>query len=559
MSPLIRKKFLQFLPGMLLTNVSTLILINVDGVVIGNMVGSTAFAAVAVIAPVVSLIGVLVGAFGGFSVGVALGQAIGSNDLQKLRDCYRSGMVLATLLAVAVAVAEVPLFRLLIEASGTGVELQQEAWAYSKGIMIAMVIGVFSTFGTYVLIANGRTRSLLYLSVFEGVVNLVADVVFVKCLAMGTVGAGYGTAVANAMRLAATVFVLWRETDVFRNVRLGRARSILEIMGFGRSTFVTGVVWSVSAYFMNRLIVHSLGDQGMVMKAVGGFSLTIANAVYGGVGLSLGPLLALFAGEGSYQEMRRLFQFGVRINIALVSLLSLVLFATPVAVCRLNGIAVPPDGTYTVVRFYCLFFVFEAVNSMINLCLINLKRQLAATVLSLMRNALLLLPFAWLFSLIDGRLLFCGYALASAVVMTTGWIVVRSMWKRLGGGTRRISFDLVPENVSPTVEKLMKELSDLGVPPARALRIGLAVEETSAYIKSARRGGEVHLHVRLGLGQDKVTVSVLDDGERVGLTDRINALATDLVYNNIGMINAISSKVNYQYVMNMNFTTLEVK
>ncbi len=551
---------MQFLPGMLLTNVSTLILIDVDSVVIGNMVGSTAFAAVAVIGPIVSLIGVLVSAFGGFSIGVALGQAIGSNDLQKLRDCYRSGMVLVTLLAVAVAVAEVPLFRFLIETSGTGVELQQEAWVYSKGIMIAMVIGVFSTFGTYVLIANGRTRSLLYLTVFEGAVNIVADVVFVKYLAMGTAGAGYGTAVANAVRLAATVFVLWRETDVFRDVRLGRARSILEIMGFGRSTFVSGLVCGVSDYCMNRLIVGSLGDSGMVIKTVGCFCVTLAIAVYGGIGQSLGPLLALFAGDGSFKEMRQLFQFGVRVSIAMVGVLAMVIVAMPFVVCDLLGVTDPPDGAFIVVRFYCLFFVFAAVNSMINLCLINLKKQLAATVLSLLQNALLLLPFAWMFSLIDGRLLFCGYPATSAAVMIIGWIYIRSRWSRLGDGTRRISFDLVPENVSPTVEELVKKkLPDLGIPPARALRIGLAVEETSAYVKSARQGEEVHLHVRIGLGKDKVTVSVLDDGERVGLTDKINALATNLVYNNIGMISAISQKVNYQYVMNMNFTTLEVK
>ena len=38
LSPLVRRKFFSLLPGIVLANVSSLILINVDGVVIGNLV-----------------------------------------------------------------------------------------------------------------------------------------------------------------------------------------------------------------------------------------------------------------------------------------------------------------------------------------------------------------------------------------------------------------------------------------------------------------------------------------------------------------------------------------
>lgn len=559
LSPLVRRKFFALLPGIVLANVSSLILINVDGVVIGNFVSSTAFAAVALVAPVIGAIGVLVAAFGGFSTGVAIGQAIGRNDRQELRDCYRSGFVLACALAVGVAVLEVPVFRLLIGASGAGAELTQEAWAYARGMMIALVIGVMTTFGTYVLIANGKTRPLVYLTLFEGIVNLVADVGFVKFLGMGTAGAGYGTAVANIMRLGATVYVVLRETDAYRCIRFGRARSIPTILGFGRSTFIVGLVGSVSAYCMNRLVVCTLGDSGMVMKAVGDFSMTIASAVYGGVGLSVGPLLALFAGDGSYREMKKVFRFGVLVDLCLVGALAVVMALIPSVLCRLNGVVNPPDGTFAVVRFYCLFFLFAAVNKLIALCLVNLKKQMAATVLPLLEGSVMLLSFSWLFSRIDGRFLFCGYAAASAVALAIGCVVIRSVWKGLLDETRRISFDLVPETVSQTVERLLKELPGYGIPPAQATRIGIAVEETSAYLKSTGRNGDVQIHASLVIGKDKVTLSVLDDGAKVNLADRINVLATDLVYDNIGMINAISRKVNYQYVMDMNVTTLEIK
>ena len=45
-SSLLKRKLIAYLPAMMMTNLSNLLLVSVDGVVVGNFVGSDAFASV---------------------------------------------------------------------------------------------------------------------------------------------------------------------------------------------------------------------------------------------------------------------------------------------------------------------------------------------------------------------------------------------------------------------------------------------------------------------------------------------------------------------------------
>ncbi len=81
-SSLTMRKLREYIPPMIAANLSTLLLISVDGIVVGNFVGSNALASVNVFYPITLFIGII-------SVLVSCGSAtavsnsIGSNDFDK--------------------------------------------------------------------------------------------------------------------------------------------------------------------------------------------------------------------------------------------------------------------------------------------------------------------------------------------------------------------------------------------------------------------------------------------------------------------------------------------
>ncbi len=76
---LTRKKLIEYIPAMLITNLSTLLLISVDGLVVGNLVGSKALSTVNIFSPATLLIGVI-SALIASGIGVCLSTGIGAND-----------------------------------------------------------------------------------------------------------------------------------------------------------------------------------------------------------------------------------------------------------------------------------------------------------------------------------------------------------------------------------------------------------------------------------------------------------------------------------------------
>ena len=56
---LTRKKLFEYIPAMVITNLSTLLLLSVDGLVLGNFVGKDALAAVNIFYPATLFIGVV--------------------------------------------------------------------------------------------------------------------------------------------------------------------------------------------------------------------------------------------------------------------------------------------------------------------------------------------------------------------------------------------------------------------------------------------------------------------------------------------------------------------
>lgn len=75
-------KFREYLPAMLLNNMSTLLLITVDGLVVGNLTGSDALAAVSVFTPLTTIIGVFTSLVA-CGISTSLSTTMGSNEVPR--------------------------------------------------------------------------------------------------------------------------------------------------------------------------------------------------------------------------------------------------------------------------------------------------------------------------------------------------------------------------------------------------------------------------------------------------------------------------------------------
>ena len=220
------KKIMTYLPFMIMTNLSNLLLISVDGLVVGNFVGTKALASINIFSPIVIIIGVLSN-FIAAAISTYLSVCMGKNDIDKIKRVKHCSKILMVVSTVFIAIAQLPIVYALINSYGVSDNMVKLTWQYAIGIMISMPFGMISTIGVCQLQIVGKMKALMVFSIVEGGVNLILDLLFVGAMNMGIAGAGYGTALANILRATMTLVYLYKKTDIFNT---GKVKSNLEDM-----------------------------------------------------------------------------------------------------------------------------------------------------------------------------------------------------------------------------------------------------------------------------------------------------------------------------------------
>ena len=131
------RTYLAFLGPMVLANILQSLSGSVNGVYIGQMLGTDALAAVAGMFPVVFFfIALVIGVGAGASV--LIGQAWGAREPHKVKAIAGTALALGGLIGLGAAVLGESFARPALVALGTAPELLPDAVAYARVMMLAM-------------------------------------------------------------------------------------------------------------------------------------------------------------------------------------------------------------------------------------------------------------------------------------------------------------------------------------------------------------------------------------------------------------------------------------
>ena len=118
-------KLKEYIPAMLMTNLSTLLLITVDGVVAGNLVGTDALASINIFYPVSVLTGAIT-MLASSAISISLATAMGKNDQAELDNVKGIALRAMILTAVVASIVQIPVVWLVIKSYGLSDEILSE-------------------------------------------------------------------------------------------------------------------------------------------------------------------------------------------------------------------------------------------------------------------------------------------------------------------------------------------------------------------------------------------------------------------------------------------------
>ena len=549
---------LEYVPTLILSNISTLLILTADGLVVGNFLGSDALASVNIFYPVTVLMGVI-SAIVSNGTATCLSTYMVKNDVEAL-SYKKSAIKFAVLItAILIIVLEVPIVELIIASYHLEPTLHDMTMQYSVGIMIAMPFSLISSVGLYQLQIVGKMKILVIFAMIEGIINIVLDILFVGVLKVGVGGAGYGTACANIIRATLTVIYMYTKTDIYKNSKIKcRIDDIIEIIRCGLPEASSILVKAFQSYILMKIILLAFGKEGGSIKGVSVFCLTLANVFISSIQGSIRPMINLLYGEEDRIGLKNTMRIGYRlITISCVAMTILVIF-NPQFFFVIHGVhEAMPESALLALRLSALQYVFAGYGTIFRAYFANTNQYSFATKVTLIGN-LSMVAFAYLlYKLCPAPFVFLADAMTAAFVAII--LISRYFYNDIKSkkdelkNEKKLYLTVKQEDAVEASKYIKQYASENGVSEDIAYRVSLCMAEMVEYAVKSQKKLNLHTQIMIGFKDDGAKFTMLDDGECLALNE--NEDTKKLITNSYELLNKISKSHEYKYILNMNCTT----
>lgn len=311
----------------------------IDGIFVGNFAGEFAMASVNVAQPFTQILAAasMVVVIGSLSY---MGRALGENNIEKTQNAYRTSLILIVSIAGFFTVLGVFFsenIALLLGASDT---LIKDTSMYIKVISIFII----PMFLMYQFAFSNRLleKPDLYIKgmILSLVANILLDIVLVKYMSLGVIGAAIATALAEPLALFYVIGPHLNKNNPI-NIYVGRfdKKIIVPVVSNGLSEAFTSISTAITAYVFNKVFMKSGGELGIAAFTIISYINLFANYIMFGISDGVGPLISYNYGANNLRRVRKAMKFSYVISflIGVIIFIILMFFARPLVSLFINS------------------------------------------------------------------------------------------------------------------------------------------------------------------------------------------------------------------------------
>lgn len=407
----------------------------VDQIFIGQGVGYLGNAATNVAFPLVTIT-MAVSLMTGNGAAALYSLRLGAKDRQSASDTVGSAVGIMIVTGMLLLISGLMFFRPLLSLFGATDAVMPYAVEYTRIIIIGLPFMVVSTGLNALIRADGSPKYSMYSMLAGAAINIVLDPLFIFVFDMGVAGA----AVATIIGQFASMLLSLRYLSMFKNVIIKREIFRIKkdvakkIFSFGASSFVTQMSITLVQITINNTIRHfgamsvygtdiPLSVIGIVMKV----NMVVTSVILG-IAIGSQPIWGYNYGAGRFDRVRKTYRISI-MSASVFSITGFLVFQifTP-QVVGIFGSESQLYNEFAVMAFRIflsgIFVLGFQITSAIYFQAVG--KPLKSAFLSLLRQALLLAPLAFILPSIYGLegLLYAGpVADITSSVVTAGFIL----------------------------------------------------------------------------------------------------------------------------------------
>ena len=578
---LISKALHTFMWASILSSVAQLLSTLVDAVVVSNLIGPDAISAVNVSVPVLSVVGCF-GILLGVGGSIVAAKAMGLRNQDEANRVFSISLKATLIFGLFVSIAGYFLAPFLVGLiCPMGSRIYPLAATYLQIILIGMVfmLGAF-TLQSFVK-TDGNPKLVMRAVVIGCIVNLVFDIIFIKVFDMGIAGSAWASVLSYMAAFAVCLlhFRLPRCSLRFQfNAPI--TNGLGNIAKEGAPLSINSLLLGVCTYFINTIVLHVAGDDGMYVWSLCLQLFTIMQLVLGGISTSIYAIGGLLAGERDMEGLGILTRRVLVYVCSVLAVIVVVMMVNPEMLVSLFGGSQLADNTMmdvaSPIRIYALLLVPYAVVAVLRSLYQIIGFRGMSMILSITQLVAMVIC-VWMLALVSPDMLWWGFPVSGIILllltMFFSWqkhrqqpqLAMMTLIPRTAGWkSLNFSVRLTREDVRNALAEIKTFLKESQVSDSTIFNIRLCCEELLNNIidYAVEKYKDKHFaDVHIRLTETQVSVLLKDDGRPfnpVFKNKELREKNTDIDYEHLGLllVTGESSSIHYQYMYDQNMVFL---
>ena len=367
----------------------------------------------------------------GMGGSAVLSMAMGEKNEARVRQASSFVTYASLLVGVMFAVILIVFMDPILAVFGANAETYDFARGYTLHIAWGAPFIIWSAAASFIVRAEGASREAMVGSMIGTIANIILDPIFITTLGQGTAGAAIATSIGNIMASAYYLWYFLKKSRVF-SIRLSdftwRERIFSRICSAGLPTAIFSALMSVSTIVLNQMLVvygnAPVAAIGIVFKAnmfITFLQMGLANGVQ--------PLLGYNYGAGNMTRFRQVERFTKKCCLVVGVLATALYFVLREPIIRIfiDDDQVVSYGVQMLIAYMVSGPVIGILFVNMN-CMQSVGHALGATVLSILRQGVLLIPLLYL---LEAFLGLNGIIFGQSVTDYIAVILSVGMWERV--------------------------------------------------------------------------------------------------------------------------------
>lgn len=373
----------------------------------------------------------------GVGVNALLARTLGQRNREKASKVAGNGLFLATVIYIICVLFGLFGIKAYISSQTSDALVLSMSVDYLRICCLLSFGVVFFSIFEKLLQATGRSLYSTIGQVTGAIINMILDPILIYGFNLGVQGAAYATVIGqilSALLLAVFHMRLNKEFDHGLTYTKPNKRIIKEIYSIGLPAIIAQALMSFMVYAMNLILKFDASAQiayGLFYK-VQQFVLFMAF----GLRDAITPIIAFSYGMQNKKRVKDGIKYGLIYTIVLMVAGTLITELFPNFFATLFNAGQSRIYFISAVRIISISFVFAGINIAFQGVYQALNGGMESLAVSLLRQAILILPLAWGFSKLviqydmDVSLIWYAFVITEVLSCVVGWVFLRRIEKK---------------------------------------------------------------------------------------------------------------------------------